>query len=63
MAVTETSGRDTKATRVDVANEKPTKPARARRSEAPAPAAPVSDPKDGWLFPPEVLRGKRRKDS
>jgi hypothetical protein len=59
-AVPETSGRDTKATRGDVANEKP---ARARRSAAPAPAAPVSDPKDGWLFPPEVLRGKRRQDS
>lgn len=61
-AVPELSGRDTKATRVDVANEKPRKPARARRSEASAPA-PVSAPKDGWLFPPEVLGGKRRQDS
>lgn len=54
-AVPELSGRDTKATRVDVANEKPV---RARRSAAPAPV-----PQDGWLFPPEVLCGKRRQDS
>ena len=50
-ALGNTSGRAVKATQVEKANEKPAKAPR----QAP--------PKDGWLFPPEMLAGGKRRAS
>ncbi len=57
-ALGNSSGRTVKATLTETANEKP---AKASRPAAPAdrPAAPA----DGWLFPPEMLAGGKRRAS
>ena len=51
-ALGNTSGRAVKATQVETANEKPAK----SRTAAPP-------PQDGWLFPPEMLAGGKRRAS
>jgi hypothetical protein len=50
-ALPESSGRDVKATREEPA---PGKPEKARRARS---------PEDGWLFPPEVLEGGKRRNT
>jgi hypothetical protein len=50
-ALGNTSGREVKATLTETANEKPAKASR----QAP--------PEDGWLFPPEMLAGGKRRAS
>ena len=56
-----------KATLVETANEKPSRPRAAKASRtrsAPPPATRASAPAaDGWLFPPEVLSGGKRRNS
>lgn len=54
------SGRAVKATLVETANEKP---AKARRRQAAAPAASSSAPRDGLLFPAEVISRSKRRSS
>jgi hypothetical protein len=58
-ALGNTSGRAVKATLVETANEKPAKASRP----AATPAATSAAPRDGWLFPPEMLSGGKRRAS
>ncbi len=61
-ALPNAAGRRAKATMTDTANEKP---AKARATSAPAASSSRAAPSsaDGWLFPPEVLSGGKRRNS